>query len=75
MFEVYVSLKGKKHYLVFDGKTVYTDCVKASTRYFRCGEKNLEVEEGWVLNDELYLDNPHVKGSKRVAVVSHWRKA
>lgn len=75
MFEVYVSLKGKKHYLVFDGKTLYMDCVKAATRYFRCGEKSLEFCEGWVLNDELYLDDPHVKGSKRIAVVSHYRKA
>lgn len=75
MFEVYVSLKGKKHYLVFDRKTLYMDCVEAATRHFRCGEKNLEVEQGWVLNDELYLEDPHVKGSKRVVVVSHWRNA
>lgn len=80
MYEVYKAIKGKKHYLVFpqgsgEWACVYENLVKAAGRYFRCGEKNLEVELGWILNDELYLEDPHVKGSKRVDVVSHWRKA
>ena len=75
MYEVYKSLKGKKHYLVFKSKFVSQDNVTAATRYFRCSEKNIYIQEGWILNDELYFENPHKKGSKKVYAISHWRKA
>lgn len=74
MFEIYASTTGRKHYLIFNNSTKYDKLVKEGRKYFRCGEKNLEIEKGWILNDELFLENPHKKGAKPVAVVSHWRK-
>lgn len=78
-FTVYKSIKGRKHYLVFprdsgEWAVVYEKLTKAAGRYFRCGEKNLEIENGWILNDELYLEDPG-EGAKVVDVVSHWRRA
>lgn len=72
-YTVYKSFKGRKHYLVFPGEWVSEDMVKAACRYFRCGEKNLYIGKGWILKDELYLDDPG-KGAKVVAVLSHWRR-
>jgi len=74
MFEIYASTTGRKHYLIFNNSTKNDQLVKEGRKYFRCGEKNLEIEKGWILNDELFLENPHKKGAKPVAVVSHWRK-
>ena len=74
MFEIYASTTGRKHYLIFNNSTKYDQLIKEGRKYFRCGEKNLEIEKGWILNDELFFENPHKKGSKTVAVVSHWRK-
>lgn len=75
-YTVYEALKGKKHYLVFSGpcsEWVSEDMVKAACRYFRCGEKNLYIGEGWLLKDELYFDDPG-KGARFVCVISHWRR-
>lgn len=75
-YTVYESLKGRKHYLVFFGSFSawsYEALKKEGIRHFRCGEKNLEIEKGWIYKDELYFEDPG-KGSKVVSVVSHWRK-
>ena len=74
MFEIYASTTGRKHYLIFTNSAKYDELVKEGCKYFRCGEKNLEIGKGWILNDELFLEKPHKKGAKLVAVVSHWRK-
>lgn len=74
MFEIYASTTGRKRYLIFSNSIKYDQLVIEGRKYFRCGEKNLEIEKGWILNDELFLENPHKKGAKPVAVVSHWRK-
>ena len=73
-YTVYKAIKGRKHYLVFPGEWVSADMVRAAGRYFRCSEKHIAIEEGWTLNDELYFEDPHKKGSKKVAVISHWRR-
>ena len=73
-YTVYEALKGRKHYLVFPGEWVSEDMVKAACSYFRCGEKNLYIGEGWIVKDELYLEDPEIKGAKVVSVISHWRK-
>ena len=74
MFEIYASTTRRKHYLISTNSANYDELVKEGRKYFRCGESNLEIEKGWILNDELFLENPHKKGAKPVAVVSHWRK-
>ena len=75
MYEVYESIKGRKLYLVFDKKATYQDIVSESRKYFRCSDAFLEVEVGWILNDELYLEDPHKKGTRKVAICSHRRLA
>lgn len=75
MYELFVAVKGRKHYLVFDHKAKYEDVVTKAKVYFKCAEKNLEVEPGWLLGDELYLSDPGIKSAKKVTVASHWRSA
>ena len=75
MFEIYEATSLRKHYLVFDRSVKYADAVKAAKVYFCCGEKNLNIEKGWVVDDDLYLEDPHIKGARVVCAVSHWRRA
>jgi hypothetical protein len=37
---------------------------EAAKKFFRCSEAHLEVVNGYVLNDELYLEDPHKRGTK-----------
>ena len=72
MFEIYTSTK--KHYLVFNICARYEDIEKEAKKYFRCGYKNIVIEKGWVLDEALYFENPHKKGTRTVWVASHCRK-
>lgn len=62
----------KKKYLVFpwtiDGGLERENTAK---RFFRCNPLHLKYYRGWILNDELYLEDPHKKGKKRVAVYTY----
>ena len=71
-FEVYegrTEKNRKKTYLVFpwtigDGE----EREKTAKYFFRCNSHHLEYARGWIFNDELYLEDPHKKGKKRVCV-------
>lgn len=71
MYEVYIGLterNRKKTYLVYEPWTSYIDMCEAAKKFFRCSEAHLEIVNGWVLNDELYLEDPHKRGAKIKAV-------
>lgn len=46
----------------------YEEIMKFAKRYFRQSKGHIEVACGWVLNDELYLEDPKKKGAKRRAI-------
>lgn len=68
MFEIYEGRtekqNRKKTYLVDEPWTSYIDMREAAKKFFRCSEAHLEIVNGWVLNDELYLEDPHKRGAK-----------
>lgn len=68
MFEIYEGRtekqNRKKTYLVDEPWTSYIDMCEAAKKFFRCSEAHLEIVNGWVLNDELYLEAPHKRGAK-----------
>ena len=55
-----------KTYLVFENGKVNFNQAK---KYFRCSLRHLKIVPGFVLNDELFFERPHTKGTKTVAVV------
>ena len=66
MFDVYTSIEGrKKTYLVSNEQ--YHATMNYAKKYFKLPESKITVKCGWVLNDELYLEDPHKKGSHK-----HW---
>lgn len=68
MFEIYEGRtkyqNRKKTYLVDEPWTSYIVMVEAARKFFKCSVVHLEITNGWVLNDELYLENPHKRGAK-----------
>ncbi len=69
-FEVYegrTEKNRKKTYLVADADNLF-DLYDIAKRFFRCSKDHVLVAHGWVLNDELYLSNPRMKGAKKKAI-------
>ena len=74
-FEIYegrtAKQNRKKTYLVFPFETDIKEVVATAKRHFRCTAGHLNLMMGWVMNDELYLENPHKRGMKLVAIATY----
>ena len=76
-YEIYEGRTGKQNrkkvYLVFPYKTDITTLFVTARRHFKCRADHIELARGWVLNDELYREDPHKRGTKIVAI-AFWCK-
>lgn len=54
----YLNIKG-----AYDNKK-WMDFISYSTKYFKVRPNRLFMTSVWVLNDEMYLENPHKRGAK-----------
>ena len=66
-FEVFIGRteqNRKKTYLVAEPWTSYICMCDAAKKFFRCSEAHIEIANGYVHNDELYLEDPHKRGAK-----------
>ena len=74
MYEVYQTTEGrKKTFLVFDGKENTKVAYKASAKYFRVSEEHIDFKKCWILNNELYFEDPENKKAK-VKFAFFWHK-
>lgn len=74
MFEIYQTTEGrKKTYLVFKGTEHPDVAYKASAKYFKVSKNNIGFEKCWILNDDLYFEDPHNKKAK-VKFAFFWKK-
>ena len=69
MFEIYKSIEGRKTFLVFSGLEKPDVAFAAAKKFFRVAEHHLEVKVCWILNDELYWEDPHKKTAKRKVAI------
>lgn len=70
MIEVYKAINGKKSYIV--SNECMNNTWKYARKFFRVANDRLCSCIGWVLNGELYLENPHNKKAvKRNVVYYH----
>lgn len=69
MFEIYESYtKRKKTYIVTPFEMDYWTAMNYFKKFFKASERHIEFISGWVYKDELYLDDPEIKGAKKVGV-------
>lgn len=64
MYEIYHAIIGRKTYVVCSGTMMET--FKAADRHYRINKDYIRVRNAWIINDELYFENPHKKGQKKV---------
>lgn len=66
MFEIYQSIEGrKKTYLVSIGFCFNRESfINVAKRYFHVSRERIICLRAWIVNDELYLENPHLKNKK-----------
>ena len=62
MFEIYKAIKSRKTYLVSDGKAC--DLFEDAKKHYKCAVNRIALKECWILNDEMYLKDPHDKKAK-----------
>lgn len=66
MFEIYTSIEGrKKTFLVFEGTEKPDVAFAAARKFFRVAEHHIAYRVCWILNDELYFEDPHKKTAKK----------
>lgn len=73
MFEKFELFVGKtkqnrsKKYFV---SNEYVDARDAAKKHLRVSEKHILIQYGWIIGEDLYLNNPKKKGQKKVWVAS-----
>ena len=67
MFEIYKSFakKPKTYIVATRPNEKYEDIMSYAKKFFRCSEAHIEVIDGWIQDDELYLECPGRKAKKR----------
>lgn len=55
----YLNIKG-----AYDNKK-WMDFISYSTKYFKVRPNRLFMTSVWILNDEMYLEDPHKRGAKQ----------
>ena len=79
-YEIYESIEGrKKTYIVADinyfklkghfNHQKLEDFISYSTRYFKVKPNRLFMTSVWVVGDEMYLEDPHKRGSKQLTAI------
>jgi hypothetical protein len=71
-YDIYYSTTRKnKKYLVFYqlNLSIYWMLTDAK-RFFRASENNIKVQDGWLIGDDLFFEEPE-KRAKRVIVMSY----
>ena len=70
-FEIYHALNSRKTYLVSDGRA--DDLFENAKKHYKVKSSRIALKEGWVLNDELYLKDPHDPKAK-ICYVAYTRR-
>lgn len=69
MFEIYQSIEGrKKTYLVSTWARGFClnreSFINVAKRYFHVSSERIICLRAWIVNDELYLEDPHLRNEK-----------
>lgn len=74
MIEIYKGFhKKEKTYVVATKKSEYPALVPYAARLLKVSKEHIYFTEGWLLDKQLYLDNPHNSKAKRVGVAFYVR--
>lgn len=66
MFEIYKSIVGRKTYIVSTERI--TDVLKYAKKYFKVAASRIICHQAWIIDEDLYLENPHNRQAHKVWV-------
>ncbi len=69
IYESYSKKRTTKKYIVVSLRSDYDEVMNFAKKFFHCSEAHLDFTIGYLYEDELYLDSPHLKGTRSVGVV------
>ena len=69
IYESYSKKRTTKKYIVTSLHADYDEVMKFAKRFFHCSEAHLDFTIAYLYEDELYLDDPQLKGARSVGVV------
>lgn len=69
IYESYSKKRTAKKYIVVPLRADYDEVMKFAKRFFHCSEAHLDFTIAYLYEDELYLDDPQLKGARSVGVV------
>ena len=69
IYESYSKKRTAKKYIVVSLRADYDEVMKLAKRFFHCSEAHLDFTIAYLFEDELYLDDPQLKGARSVGVV------
>lgn len=69
IYESYSKKRTTKKYIVFSHRSDYDEVKNFAKKFFHCSEAHLDFTVGYLYEDELYLESPHLKGTRSVGVV------
>ena len=71
-FEIYEGFtKRKKKYIVVNAEFVGEEDLSFCKKFFHCSDKHLYIAAGYILDKNLYLEDPESKKAKDVFVVTY----
>lgn len=74
MFEIWKAINGRKSYIVAETSVDAYDLSKYARRFFKVSADRISVQQAWIYNDELYLEDPNKSKAKRRLVAYLKRK-
>lgn len=69
IYESYSKKRTTKKYIVVSLRSDYDEVMNFAKRFFHCSEAHLDFTIAYLYEDELYLDDPQLKGARSVGVV------
>ena len=73
IYESYSKKRTTKKYIVTSIDADYDEVMKFAKRFFRCSEAHIDFTCGYLYKDELYLDDPEIRGAKIIGVAYYVR--
>jgi hypothetical protein len=74
MIEIWKAIGGRKTYIVASRAEDPYELGIYARRYFRSAADKITIQQAWIYNDKLYLEDPHKSKAKRRLVAYLKRK-
>lgn len=73
MFEIWKAINGRKSYIVADRGVHPYELGIYARRFFKVSADKIIIQQAWIYNNELYLEDPH-KSKAKARLVAYLKR-